>query len=196
MTNKIQNLFVGAAVLATALTFAGLAARWSTAAPAAASKPSTAISTTPQVGSVARGRYLVAVTGCNDCHTSGYAEKAGELPTGEWLKGSVVGYKGPWGTTYASNLRLTVQGMTEADWLVFARSPRRPPMPWFALRDMSDADLRDIYRFISSLGAAGQWMPAALDPGIAPSTPYFVFEPQTLGRSAPSNRLQNSGSTS
>jgi mono/diheme cytochrome c family protein len=180
MTNKIQSLFVGAAVLATALSFAGLAARWSTAAPAAAPTRTAAMSATQPATGVERGRYLVAVTGCNDCHTSGYAEKAGELPTGEWLKGSVIGYKGPWGTTYASNLRLTVQGMTEADWLVFARSPRRPPMPWFALRDMSDADLRDIYRFIKSLGTAGDRMPAALDPGVAPSTPYFVFEPQNL----------------
>jgi mono/diheme cytochrome c family protein len=180
MSNKKQTVLVGAAVLAATLTFAWVATQLSIAAPAAAPTSSAAVSTAQQVGSVARGRYLVAVTGCNDCHTSGYAEKAGNLPTGEWLKGSVIGYKGPWGTTYASNLRLTVQGMTEADWLAFARSPRRPPMPWFALRDMSDTDLRDIYRFIKSLGTAGDRMPAALDPGVAPSTPYFVFEPQNL----------------
>jgi mono/diheme cytochrome c family protein len=180
MFNRNQSVFAGAAALASTLTLAGLAALLSTAVPAAAPMMSAAISTTQQAAHIARGRYLVAVTGCNDCHTSGYAERAGALPTDEWLKGSGIGYKGPWGTTYASNLRLTVQGMTEADWLVFARSPRRPPMPWFSLRDMSDADLRDIYRFIKSLGTAGDRAPAALDPGVAPSTPYFVFEPQNL----------------
>jgi mono/diheme cytochrome c family protein len=180
MFNKNPKALVGAAALASAFTLVGLAVLVSASVPAAAPTVSAAVSTAQQAAHIARGRYLVAVTGCNDCHTSGYAERAGELPTDEWLKGSVIGYKGPWGTTYASNLRLTVQGMTEADWLVFARSPRRPPMPWFSLRDMSDADLRDIYRFIKSLGTAGDRTPAALAPGEAPSTPYFVFEPQNL----------------
>jgi hypothetical protein len=50
--------------------------------------------------------------------------------------------------------------MTEAQWLVFARAERLPPMPWFNLRDMSDQDLTDIYRYIRSLGPAGTAAPA------------------------------------
>lgn len=38
-------------------------------------------------------------------------------------------------------------------------------MPWFALRDRSDADLRAAYRFIRSLQPAGQPAPAYLPPG-------------------------------
>ncbi len=55
---------------------------------------------------IERGRYLVKTTGCNDCHTAGYTQTAGGTPQKAWLQGDVVGWQGPWGTTYASNLRL------------------------------------------------------------------------------------------
>ena len=60
-------------------------------------------------GSVERGQYLVQIGGCNDCHTAGYAEKAGNVPESEWLIGAPVGFKGAWGTSYAANLRLTLE---------------------------------------------------------------------------------------
>ena len=53
---------------------------------------------------VARGRYLVKITGCNDCHTGEYPEKAGAIPEREWLTDVPVGFQGPWGTTYPTNL--------------------------------------------------------------------------------------------
>ena len=56
---------------------------------------------------VERGRYLTHVAGCNDCHTPGYMQNGGpKLPEKDWLTGVPVGYQGPWGTTYAANLRL------------------------------------------------------------------------------------------
>jgi mono/diheme cytochrome c family protein len=55
---------------------------------------------------IERGRYLVRITGCNDCHTEGYAEAGGEVPEEQWLKGSALGWRGPWGTTYGTNLRI------------------------------------------------------------------------------------------
>jgi mono/diheme cytochrome c family protein len=127
-----------------------------------------------------RGRYLVKLGGCNDCHTPGYAEAAGQLPEREWLTGSPVGFQGPWGTTYPANLRLATQAMSEATWLERARIAMRPPMPWFALRDMSDDDLRAVYRYVRSLGARGQPAPAYAAPGQAVTTPYIVFVPQNL----------------
>lgn len=124
-----------------------------------------------------RGEYIVRIGGCNDCHTAGYAENGGTTPVAAWLTGSPVGYQGPWGTSYATNLRLTLQGMTEAQWIGYARLPRLPPMPWFGLRDMSDEDLRAVYRYIRSLGAAGERMPAAVPPGGKVTTPVVVMVP-------------------
>lgn len=127
-----------------------------------------------------RGRYLVRIGGCNDCHTPGYSESAGKLPEAQWLTGSAVGFQGPWGTTYPANLRLTVARMTEAQWLARAKSEMRPPMPWFNLREMSDDDLRAMYRYIDHLDAAGDPAPAYAAPGEKVGTPYIVFEPQNL----------------
>lgn len=95
-----------------------------------------------------------------------------------------VGFRGPWGVSYPANLRRTVQDLTEEQWMLFARAPRLPPMPWFALRDMSDSDLRDMYRYIRSLPASGESMPAAVAPGMPVSTPVIDFVPRLPAASA------------
>lgn len=133
---------------------------------------------------IERGRYLIATSGCNDCHTAGYPQADGRLPVEQWLTGSPVGFQGPWGTTYPANLRLTLDDMTREEWLARARSPMRPPMPWFSLRDMSDMDLLAIYDFVRSLGRAGAPAPAYAAPGQAVMTPYFDFVPKNLPVSA------------
>lgn len=119
------------------------------------------------------GRYLVLMGGCNDCHTPGWAESGGKLPQDQWLLGSPVGYSGPWGTTYPANLRLTMSRMSEDQWVKFSHIwEGRPPMPYWALRDMSEPDLRAMYRFVRSLGPAGEPAPTYLPPGQTPATPY------------------------
>jgi len=80
-------------------------------------------------GDVARGKYLVTVGGCNDCHTpwklgpsgpeqdmtrmlSGHPEQlampaAPALPEGPWavtVSGTFTAWSGPWGVSFASNL--------------------------------------------------------------------------------------------
>lgn len=125
---------------------------------------------------IARGEYLVRLGGCNDCHTPGYAENGGNLPKSEWLQGSPLGYSGPWGTTYPTNLRLSIGKMSEQDWLTYSANLRtRPLMPDFTLRAMAEADRRAIYRFIHSLGPAGEPAPQALPPGQQPPAPYLAL---------------------
>lgn len=75
---------------------------------------------------VARGKYLVNTSGCNDCHTpwkmggkgpepdmtrflSGHPEKLRmpkvDLPPGHWMGAPyMTEFQGPWGKTYAMNL--------------------------------------------------------------------------------------------
>jgi mono/diheme cytochrome c family protein len=126
---------------------------------------------------LARGEYLVRIAGCNDCHTAGYAERQGQVPREEWLTGSApLGFQGPWGTTFASNLRLRMHELSEDQWLEYSAHLRtRPIMPDFAVRDMSEEDRRALYRFIHSLGPAGTRAPDALPPGQAPTPPYMAL---------------------
>ena len=125
-------------------------------------------------GLVAHGEYIVRIAGCNDCHTAGYVPSGGQVPKTQWLTGSSLGYHGPWGTTYATNLRLTIARLTEQEWMAYSASLRtRPIMPDFMLREMREADRRAIWHFIRSLGPAGEAMPAALPPGVTPPLPYF-----------------------
>lgn len=115
---------------------------------------------------VALGRYLVQTAGCNDCHSPGYTQNAGKTPENTWLTGDSLGWQGPWGTTYATNLRLFFAGLSEPQWLVHARKMEsRPPMPWFSLRAMTDGDLKAIYRYVKAAGPAGQPAPAYVPPG-------------------------------
>ena len=130
----------------------------------------------PDPALVARGRYLVQTAGCNDCHTPGYAEAGGMVPEQAWLTGDRLGWRGPWGTTYASNLRLLMQALSEDEWMTLARNVQyRPPMPWFALRDMSDHDLRALYRFVRHMGPAGEPAPTYVPPDQEPQGPYVQF---------------------
>jgi|WetSurMetagenome_2_1015567.scaffolds.fasta_scaffold362371_2 mono/diheme cytochrome c family protein len=131
-----------------------------------------------------RGRYLVTIGGCNDCHTPGGMEKGPAVPEKDWLTGVPVGFQGPWGTTYAANLRLVINSMSEAEWLTHARQQRMPPMPWYNLKAMSDDDLKAVYAYVRSLGAAGVPVPAYVAPGGKVTTPYFVFVPQVDQRQA------------
>jgi mono/diheme cytochrome c family protein len=126
--------------------------------------------------SLDRGRYLVKIAGCNDCHTPGYAEKAGKVPENQWLTGDQLGWRGPWGTTYAVNLRLYMQNLSEDQWVKEAKTLQsRPPMPWFTLREMTEQDLRAIYKLIRYLGPAGGPAPAFVPPGQEPKGPYALF---------------------
>ena len=134
--------------------------------------------------SIERGRYLIVAGGCNDCHTPGYPESGGKTPQAEWLTGNAVGFQGPWGTSYPVNLRLAAQNMSEAQWLARVRQPMLPPMPWFNLSEMTDTDLIAMYRFIRTLGPAGEPAPAAAKPGVAVTTPYIEFVPKNLPKHA------------
>ncbi len=125
---------------------------------------------------VEQGRYLSMIAGCNDCHTPGYLLSEGKVAETLWLTGDRFGWRGPWGTTYAPNLRLFVQGMTEKQWVASARNLKtRPPMPWFNLNKMHIEDLRSIYQFLRSLGPGGEAAPAYVPPHQEPKTPYALF---------------------
>ncbi|MBX7138102.1 MAG: cytochrome C [Oligoflexia bacterium] len=129
---------------------------------------------------IQRGKYLTLIGGCNDCHTPGFPESGGSIPEDQWLTGVPLGWNGPWGTTYAVNLRLLLTSMTEERWLKFAHEIKaRPPMPSWALNAMPEEDLRAIFKFVNKLGPGGSVMPPYTPPGDLPKTAYIEFVPKS-----------------
>lgn len=136
--------------------------------PVFAARPSTAVS------SIHHGKFLVGYGGCNDCHTPGWAEHGGQAPKDLLLTGGAMNFQGPWGTTYAANLRLYVQQLDVKQWIANLRALKtRPAMPFWIFRYLSDQDLSDIYTYIHSLGSAGKPAHAWVPPGQPAPAPYF-----------------------
>ena len=133
---------------------------------------------------VARGRYLVAFGGCNDCHTPGWREADGKVPIKAWMIGTSVGFRGPWGTVYPANVRQRFQEISEQQWLDMVRTRGgHPPMTWENLRGLSPADQHAIYAFIRSLGPGGKDSLDTVPREKEPTTPYFTLvTPQPSSR--------------
>lgn len=154
------------------------------------SGPAASVAERPHIAAdrpVEAGRYYVTVAGCNDCHTKGYLQKQGEVPEEDWLTGNPIGWRGPWGTTYASNLRLYADTIS-ADQFVKALHTRSamPPMPWYNVNELSERDARAIYAYLEHLGPKGKAMPENVPPGQEPQTPYVVMAPpQMPGANSP-----------
>jgi mono/diheme cytochrome c family protein len=124
--------------------------------------------------SIKHGAFLVGFGNCNDCHTPGWAENGGQAPKDMLLTGGGTNFQGPWGTTYAPNLRLLVQTLTAKQWIAKLRTLKaRPAMPYWTFRYLSDKDLTDMYAYIHALGPAGKpahdWVP----PGQEAPAPYL-----------------------
>lgn len=145
---------------------------------AVAAAPAAAQAKKKMPADAARGRYLVQIAGCNDCHTPGYAPSGGKVDEKLWLTGDMLGWRGEWGTTYPPNLRLVAQSLTEDAFVKRARSSElRPPMPWFNVRAMTERDVRAIYRYLKYAGPAGQPAPAYVPPDKTPNPPFVQFPP-------------------
>ena len=142
-------------------------------APAAKS----AVTSKPTAREIERGGYMVVTGHCNNCHTAGFAASEGKIPEEKWLLGSGrLGWRGPWGTTYASNLRVNVNAMTEAQWVKYVKELKaRPPMPFWSTAATTPQDLRAMYRFISQLGPAGAPAGEYLPPDREPKPPFIQY---------------------
>jgi len=111
---------------------------------------------------------------------SGHPEQVGALPAaparGPWVWAGAAtntAYSGPWGISYAANLtpdQNTGLGIwTEEMFLRALRTGRHmgasrpimPPMPWTALRTMSDDDLKSIYAYLRTVTPVVNHVPDA-----------------------------------
>jgi mono/diheme cytochrome c family protein len=132
--------------------------------------------------SIARGAYLVSVSGCNDCHTPG--AMYGVPDTSRRLSGSDVGWQGPWGVTYARNLTPdSATGLgtwTDSDYVKAFRtgqrpdgSPILPPMPWPNVAQMTDDDLHALIAYLKGLPPVSHRVPERGVPGARVAGPVI-----------------------
>ena len=131
--------------------------------------------------SVEEGARIAIIGGCHDCHTDGFAITEGQIDPEKALRGSPVGFQGPWGTTYPANLRITLSKLSEDEFVAYGHSFKtRPPMPWFNVHKLTESELRSFYQYVKSLGEPGELAPAFVEPGAAPKTPFIVFAPPEM----------------
>ncbi len=146
--------------------------------------PAAAAEWTPEQ-KIAEGEHLVAITGCNDCHTPGGVFGAPDMT--RVLAGSDVGWITPAGTAYASNLTPDVEtgigGWSEAQIASILRTGHRPdgtpllpPMPWPGTAQMTDREMSALTAYLKSLPPVKHRRPANLPPGVTPTSgPTVVF---------------------
>jgi len=106
------------------------------------------LAATPKPDPVVRGRYLVTIMSCNDCHTPGYFY--GQPDTTRRLSGSDLGWVGPWGVVHARNLTpdSTGIGSWTVEQIVTALRTGNTPsgaqlapiMPWMNYASILDQD--------------------------------------------------------
>jgi mono/diheme cytochrome c family protein len=133
---------------------------------------------------IERGKHLVTVSGCGECHTPGTLFGAPDFSSE--LSGSELGWQGPWGTSYARNLTPDLEsgiGYYKEQEIVNAiKSGRRldgkpmmPPMPWQDYVAYDEADLHAIATYLLSLKPVPHDVPDALPPGKQPSGSFLAF---------------------
>lgn len=133
---------------------------------------------------VERGKYLVTLMGCHDCHTPGYF--LGKPDMARYLGGSDVGFELPGlGVFHGPNLTpdkaTGLGGWTNAQILAAVQTGVRPDgrmlapiMPWHAFAALTKADADAIVAFLRSLPAVEHKVPGPFGPTETPTS--FVMK--------------------
>jgi len=121
-------------------------------------KPITGSVASPGVSDpVKRGRFLVNLTGCTDCHTP-VDNHHTPIPGLEFSGGQVL--QAPWGTVASTNLTPDASGIPYYDEAMFIKAMRtgavgtrelNKTMPWSTLGNMTDEDLAGIFAYLRTL---------------------------------------------
>jgi len=133
---------------------------------------------------VARGKYLVTITGCNDCHTPGYFY--GTPDTSRTLSGSELAWKGPWGVSYPRNItpepQTGIGAWSDSDIVAAIRTGKRPdgrillpPMPWPDFAALTDEDAMAIAKYLKTLMPVMHQVPDIIPPGAPVKGSYFTL---------------------
>jgi cytochrome c553 len=104
-------------------------------------------------------------------------------PSGPWIasaSGDQTAWAGPWGVSFATNLtpdentgigswseETFVQALKTGRHMGVAR-PILPPMPWTAMRHLSDDDLRSMYAYLRTIPPVHNRVPEPVPPAAPP----------------------------
>jgi mono/diheme cytochrome c family protein len=133
---------------------------------------------------VERGKYLVTIGNCTDCHTPGHF--LGKPDMTHYLGGSEVGFEIPEvGVFYGPNLTpdeaTGLGSWSERDIVTAIRTGKRPDgrtlapiMPWAALAELTDSDAAAMAAYLKSLPPVSNKVPGPFAPGEAPTS--FVMK--------------------
>jgi len=164
------------AILPFAVAFNAIAATTEPAPSKGATK------TNPQLDE--RGRYLVKIAGCNDCHTPGYF--LGKPDMARFLAGSDVGFEVPGlGVFHGSNLtpdKATGLGnWTDAEIVAAIQKGQRPDgrmlapvMPSHAFANLTKPDVDGVVAYLRSLPPIANKVPGPFGPTETPTS--FVMK--------------------
>jgi mono/diheme cytochrome c family protein len=128
---------------------------------------------------VERGKYLVTLAGCNDCHTPGYF--FGKPDMARFLGGSEVGFEIPGlGVFHGPNLTPDTEtglgSWTIAQIIAAIQQGKRPDgrelapiMPWHAFANLTREDANAIAVYLKSLPAVKNKVPGPFGPNDKPT---------------------------
>ena len=132
---------------------------------------------------VARGKYLVAVIGCGDCHTAGYFFGKPDMPHA--LGGSDVGFEIPQlGVFVAPNLTSDAEtglgDWTKEQIVAALQTGKRPDgrelapiMPWQDLANLTHDDAMAIAAYLKSLPPIKNKVAGPFGAGVRPTVPVM-----------------------
>jgi mono/diheme cytochrome c family protein len=133
---------------------------------------------------IARGKYLVNLGGCNDCHTPGYF--LGKPDMARFLGGSEVGFELPGlGVFHGPNLtpdkETGLGGWTDEQVMTAFQKGARPDgrmlapiMPWHAFANLTPEDAQAIVAFLRSIPPVKNRAPGPFGPTETPTS--FVMK--------------------
>ncbi|MFO1104536.1 MAG: c-type cytochrome [Amaricoccus sp.] len=147
---------------------------------------------------LARGKYLVGIAGCNDCHTPGYF--LGKPDMAKYLSGSDVGFEIPGlgvfvGPNLTADKQTGIGSWSQAQIIAALQTGVRPDgrvlapiMPWHAFASLTKEDVTAIAAFLQSLPPVSHAVPGPFGPGDKVTT--FVMRllpPGQTAQEAPKN---------